>query len=392
MQFRREAQHAIGKSVQARAVGSGIAILGRIFAVVRFLIPASDLRHLDRARPLPAPVEADPVAPDRIAPDQADHAGRGAGRWRNARKAVGIGVIVEMIERQAQAVSSRGRKDQLGQHRVGLGVLRIGGGAGGIGGVIAALVLLLMPIAAGIGDQRRPRARLPRQNCGLGGLVVGGIIGEAGQTGHFAAAFEEILRVAGDEADRARQTIAAIKRGGRAAQDLDRFDKAQIDIIAAPGGLRAKFETIGHAHAIDLHQHAIALKPADVETGIAVAPGGAAGRAKTRRGAMHRNARFETDQVLDVGGHLVGNLARADDRNGGGDFADGGGAAGGGNGDGIHRIERDQWVAVLRHGGGRCGKTGRSQQHGAGGVAPGQAKAGEKEGNDTAPLNAIDSQ
>src|SRR3546814_3146637 len=86
---------------------------------------------------------------------------------------------------------------------------------------------------------------------GFAELLVGAAVARAEETADSLARFEEIGGVGGDEADRARKPVAAIERRRRAAQDLDRLDEAEIDIVAASRRLRAEAETVGNAHAVD---------------------------------------------------------------------------------------------------------------------------------------------
>ena len=115
------------------------------------------------------------------------------------------------------------------------------------------------------------------------------------------AGFEEVGRVGGDEADRAGKAVAAVERRRGAAQNLDRFDEAEVDIVAAPDILRTEAEAVGDAHAIDLDQHAIAADATDVETVVARAAGRAERRVEARGLVLNADAGLEANEVADIG-------------------------------------------------------------------------------------------
>ena len=162
-----------------------------------------------------------------------------------------------MVVGQTQHMVRRGLPHQLAQIGVGGEVLGVGLGAGGADPAGLALILRLLMVAAGVGDHRGELAGLPRKGRGLREFIV--LAGKLrGDEPAELRVLDQVDRIGGDEADRAGQPVRAVQRRGRAAQDLDLFDKAHIGKPAAPGILRAEAESLRRADAVDLHQHAVA--------------------------------------------------------------------------------------------------------------------------------------
>ena len=77
-----------------------------------------------------------------------------------------------------------------------------------------------------------------------------------------------IQRVVGHHAG---QGLAAVKGGGRAAQDFHVVDDAQFHQVSPGRGELADGETVGQRNAVDLDADPIALQAADVEALVAEA-------------------------------------------------------------------------------------------------------------------------
>ncbi len=139
------------------------------------------------------------------------------------------------------------------------------------------------------------------EDRGFGEFVAGRTVGRADKAAELGIARQQVVRFAQREADRARKPVAAVEGRCRAAQDFDRLDQPEIDIIAAADRLRAEAEAVGHAHAVDRDQSPVAADAADSETVIAGAAGCAQRGAEAGRLALHGDARLEADEVLDIG-------------------------------------------------------------------------------------------
>ena len=201
---------------------------------------------------------------------------------------------------------------QFAQHRVRLAILRIGQGSLRTQAARRAPVFQLCKVAAGIGEHGRYIAEQARHRGRFGKFPVGAGIGRTHEPTEILARIDKVDRVAGGKADRAGETVAAVKSRGRSAQYLDRFDEAHIGISTAPGILRSETEALRAADTIDLDQHAIAADAADDEILVAGAPRGAKCRTEARGCAAHRHTRLVAHQILDIGGEFVGDLLRID--------------------------------------------------------------------------------
>ena len=341
----RLAHHAIDavfEGVEPLAIGrwgggeAGALLEGEL-AVVRVLPIGRQESIFDRiiGAAVVSPVERNALAGVGVAGAQAvddPHRVRAEGESRaKAGEHLGFDGSIEPFAGQAHAVRAI-VPDELGEHGAALAVLRIGRGAGRAGGVIAPPVFELGKVAAGVGDHRGELAGLPRKGRGLREFIV--LAGKLrGDEPAELRVLDQVDRIGGDEADRAGQPVRAVQRRGRAAQDLDLFDKAHIGKPAAPGILRAEVESLRRADAVDLHQHAVAADAADVEAFIAGAPRGSDRRPEACRRAADGDAGFEAHEVLDVGGELVGDVLAGDDSDGGWRFLLQHRRAGGGDGD-----------------------------------------------------------
>jgi hypothetical protein len=282
------ADHAILEDVEARAIERGIAVLRDELPVLAFLPIGRKLDIIDRAIPFITPVERGTVARHRVVRLKIDHCRRGEHRGRGRRRRdaaqhIGIDDALVIFAGQSDAAVRPGLVDDLAKQRVRLGVLRVGHGAARIRRPVGPHIVELMPVAARICDHRRQVAAAPCHDRGLAELLIRAVIRCAHAAAEILVGADQIDGIAGHETHCASQSIAAVERRGRATKDLDRFHQAEIDIAAAPRGLCAEFETIGHAHAVDLDQHAIAVETANVEARRTIAPRHAQRRAETAR-------------------------------------------------------------------------------------------------------------
>lgn len=127
---------------------------------------------------------------------------------------------------------------------------------------------------------------------------------------------QKILWILGDEADRTGHAVAAVQCRRRAAEDFDRLQQVEIDIIATADRLRTEAEGIGNPHPVDGDQDPVPLQPANVEAAIAVTTGRGTGCCEPGRRTAYRHAGLIADQILDVGNHPVIDRGGVDDRNG----------------------------------------------------------------------------
>jgi len=183
----------------------------------------------------------------------------------------------------------------------------------------------------------------------------------------FLAALQQVGRLQGAQAHHAGQAIAAVLRGGRAAQHLDGRGGVRRQQIAAVGGEGAERKRIGHADAVHQDQHLVAFQSADVDAFVAGAAGGGPGSGEAAWRGTHRDVEFVAEHILgvacarffDVGGadhrdgagHVVHQARRARGGDGGfrqrrfdGRFGQGRGA---GHADGQRHASRVQQVKVL---------------------------------------------
>ena len=278
--------------------------------------------------------------------------------------------------------------DDTRERGVRAAVLRIGFRPQRSGAAHRPLVIQFVIVAAGIGRHHRPVAAAPCQDRGFAELVVGAAVGGADEAADGLAAFEEIGRVGSDEADRTRQAVAAVERRRGTAQNLDRLDEAEVDIVAAARSLRAEGEAIGDADAVDLDQHAVAADAADVEAVVPGAAGRAERGAEARGLALDANARFEADEVADVGDHLVGDLLVGLDGDRRGNLLGPGRDAC--RGDDDLRLAREPIFAVIVLRKGRLRERGeRKAQRAAGGKAGGGRRAMVRQNSSPARLRVI---
>ena len=285
-------------------------------AVFAILPVKRDAREIDRPLAFPAPVERDALAFPRVEAFEAVD-GRAEPVRAEAAEAVGVEPRVEIFAGQPQLVAVGGVIDDARERGVRTAVLRVGARArrpDAIRGAETALILQLLVIAARIGRHHRPVAAAPREDRGFAEFLVGAAVARAEEAADILAGFEEVGGIGGDEADRAGKAVAAVERRRRAAQNLDRFHETKVDIIAATRCLRTETEAVGNAHAVDLDQHAVAADAADVEAVVTRAAGRAERGAEACGLALDADAGFETDEVADVGDHLVGDLLVALDR------------------------------------------------------------------------------
>ena len=275
------------------------------------------MRVIDRAFPGIGPVERHAPALGRIergkvvdnpARRRAEQEGRTL-----ARQKIGRQFGLEIFARQPHAVRAR-IPHQLAEQRIRMAVLRVGQGAPAAESVDLALVRKLAEVAAGVGKHGGHIAEQARHGSGFREFVVGAGIAGAQEAAEGAARFDEVYRIAGGEANSARQTVAAVERGGGAAQDLDRFDEAYIGIAAAARILRAERKALRRPDAVDLDQHAVAANTANDEILVASAAGGAECGTEAGGRPADRNAGFVANQILDVGHELIGDLFVVDDR------------------------------------------------------------------------------
>ena len=273
------------------------------------------MRVIDHAFTGIGPVERDAPAFGGVERGQVvdDPAGEGAEEERRtlARQDFSGDFGLEIFARQPHPVRA-GIPHQLAQDGVRIAVLRIGQRARAAKAADFAAVFRFLEVAPGVGQHRRDIAEDAGKRRGLGELLIGARIGGTDKSAEPAAGFDEIDRVAGGEADRAGQPVAAVKCGSRTAQDLDRFDEAYIGVPAAPRILRAEGKALGAADAIDLDEHAVPANAADDEVFVPGTPGRAERGTEAGRGAAHRNAGFVAHEVLDVGGQFVGDLLVVD--------------------------------------------------------------------------------
>ena len=323
------AEHLVLESVEPFAIGARScpdrgAVLVRELHVLARLIIGRDMRVIDCAAAAIGPVERDALAARRVVGGQIvdDPAGGGAEQELRALPGQHVGEqrAVEILARQAQAVRAL-FPHQLAQKRVGLAILRVGQRARLAEPADRGLVLQLVEIAAGIGEHRGERAALPGERDGFGEFLVRARIGCAGEAAE-AVGSDQIDRIAGGEADCASQPVTAIERRCGPAQDFDRFDQADIGVAATARFLRAEGEALRRADAVDLDQHAIAADPADHEILVPRAAQRAQRRPEARRCTAHRDTRFVTDQILDVGHHVIGDVFGVDHGDGGGHIFD----------------------------------------------------------------------
>ncbi len=180
----------------------------------------------------------------------------------------------------------------------------------------------IIDIGPGAGEHGGRIAEQARHGSGFREFVVGAGIAGAQEAAEGAARFDEVYRIAGGEADCASQPVTAIERRCGPAQDFDRFDQADIGVAATARFLRAEGEALRRADAVDLDQHAIAADPADHEILVPRAAQRAQRRPEARRCTAHRDTRFVTDQILDVGHHVIGDVFGVDHGDGGGHIFD----------------------------------------------------------------------
>src|SRR5471030_2111295 len=250
---------------------------------------------------------------------------------------VGVGVILVLFIRQAQARAFTVVPAQFRQHIGGANVFRVGGGALQAG---AAVVVIGFGFAAVALAHVQQTVEVTLAACDGGG-VEPAVIGRA-ETGLEACAevltvLDDVVRVEGVVADGTADGAAAVQHRGRAAQDFHALDDPGVDIVAMSLGIRPGEEAVGHFDAIDLGQDPVAVDAADV----------VAGGASALACAADRHAWLVTHQVADVVDVLSVQLRTVMDGHGAGYGVHVLGLTGGADGDLIQR--QDASAAYFQH-------------------------------------------
>ena len=319
-QQRREPGHLGVVGVVAGSIGCGVAVFCPELADLGVLPVDPGFGPLDGqgVQVIEAMLQRGAVAFDVVARVQIDDAGRAQGR--HPPGGVDLGVLAALLgfESEAQLLSRIDFQDGLAQQVTVVVVHRVGGCAIGVQSTVAALVAHLATLAVAAQQQALPTLVGAGHAQGVGpGPIHRGIAG-ARKAAHRLAGLEQVDRVERAEADGARQAIAAELGGRGASQHLDGLDSVHIEVITATGGQGAERETVGHADAVDQHQHLVALQPPDVDAFVAGPPGGRSRSGEAGGGSPHGHTQLVAEHVFDVAGAALFDAVSRDDCHGGG--------------------------------------------------------------------------
>jgi len=284
--------------------GAGIAVLDRHFAFFGLLqadVGAQAVGPGGAQRELAIPAQARAA---RI--HFAAQVARGTGRQRvdtTRTQGIDIGGFFYLFGGEGVLLPAAGRKYQLAQQGVVAIALRVGCGAGAVGGLVGALVVECartsglhaaqpLPLCAGQAGQRQADAA----------AIVLGVGAQHQAATQGLAGLQQAFGAQREHRHHAAQAVGTVQGRGRAAHHFHALDQAHIVVVAAKGGRpqHAGDQFARHAHAIDGEQHPVALHAADVEAGVAVAPGGTQHGAEALRRPAHLDVGQVAHQFADV--------------------------------------------------------------------------------------------
>ncbi|MNQ75522.1 hypothetical protein D3C85_903220 [compost metagenome] len=213
----------------------------------------------------------------------------GIERAAHCAQLIGVAVVLVMLIGQAQARVVGVIPAQFGQHAGGASVLGVGFSTVQASAAGFAKGLCFMTVALTEMQQAIELACTAGDGAGRQPAVVGGAVAGFQARADILARFDDVVRVQRVVTDGAANGIAAVQNRGRAPEDLHTLDDFRVDIVAVGLGIGAVEETVGHLHAIDLGQHAVAIDAANV----------VAGDTGPLACAAYRNTGFVAHQLLD---------------------------------------------------------------------------------------------
>ena len=192
------------------------------------------------------------------------------------------------------------------QHQLGQEVVVVE--AGRIGPERGLRRIELVAVTAGVDAQKLDVALPDRAGDGLGELLVGAGVGALDAGIEVLAGDHVVAGVLGRVGDHAADRVGAVERRSGAADDLDALDVLEVGLLARVGaGAVVGIGEVGHAHAVDHQEHAVAADAADQEVLVAGA----------ERVVADRDAGLVAHQVAHVLHVLAVDVLGGDDRDGG---------------------------------------------------------------------------